>query len=101
MILELDLIKRIVKISHTHIHAWFIPKGKFLSFFRGLGKLQGECTIELEDNATPLPHRVTFPLLKTTQKELEQIEKMEVIARMNRPTQWCSGMVMVPKPHSS
>jgi len=31
--------------------------------------------------------------------ELERMEKLGVIAPMKEPTEWCSGMVIVPKPN--
>jgi len=34
-------------------------------------------------------------------KELERMETMGVITRVQEPTEWCAGMVVVPKPNGS
>ena len=100
-ILDFDLIKRIASIDRTHELS---PRDDFPSLFCGLGKLEGEYTIELEDDARPFslstPRRVAIPLLKSVRQELERMEKLGVIAKVTQPTEWCSGMVVVPKANS-
>ena len=80
------------------------PREEFPSLFQGLGKLEGDYKIELRDDAEPFslstPRRVAIPLLKSVQRELDRMEKMGVIAKVNQPTEWCSGMVVVPKANS-
>ena len=44
-----------------------------------------------------IPRNVPLPLWKTVQAELAGIVSVGVISRVDRPTQWCAGMVMVPK----
>ena len=74
---------------------------EFPKLFKGLGSLEGEYRIELKQNATPFalstPRRVAIPLMWKVKKELEAMEKMGIITRVNQPTDWCSGMVVVPK----
>ena len=74
---------------------------EFPKLFKGLGSLEGEYRIELKPNATPFalstPRRVAIPLMWKVKKELEAMEKMGIITRVNQPTDWCSGMVVVPK----
>ena len=97
-ILDFDLIKRIASIDRTRELS---PSDDFPSLFCGLGKLEGEYTIKLEDDARPFslstPRRVAIPLLKSVRQELERMEKLGVIAKVTQPTEWCSGMVVVPK----
>ena len=80
------------------------PSTQFLSLFQGLGRLEGEYTIELQDDTKPFalttPHRVAIPLLKSVEKELKRMEELGVIKKVNQPTEWCSGMVVVPKANS-
>ena len=75
------------------------PKEEFPSLFQGLGKLEREYKIELRDDAQPFslstPRRVAIPLLKSVGQELERREQNGVIAKVNQPTEWCSGMVVV------
>ena len=63
--------------------------------------MKGEYTIKLVEGAKPFslatPRRVALPLLEPVKRELERMEKLGVIARVNEPTEWCAGMVVVPK----
>ena len=74
---------------------------KYPKLLNGLGKLEGEYTIRLRDDATPhaltTPRRVAIPLLPKVKTELERMERIGVISRVQEPTDWCSGMVVVPK----
>ena len=69
--------------------------------FEGLGKLEGEYKIELMEGAKPYalttPRRIAIPLLPQVKAELERMEAMGVITRVDVPTEWCAGMVVVPK----
>ena len=38
-----------------------------------------------------------MPLLPKVKEELERMEKMGVISKVSEPTDWCAGMVVVPK----
>ena len=74
---------------------------QFPLLFKGLGKLQGEYKIKLQKGATPFaltcPRRVAIPLLKPVEQELQRMEELGVIAKVDNPTDWCAGMVVVPK----
>ena len=69
--------------------------------FEELGKLGGEYKIELMEGAKPYalttPRWVAIPLLPQVKAELESMEVMEAITRVDVPTDWCVGMVVVPK----
>ena len=71
------------------------------SLFTGLGTLKGEYKIELKPNAEPFalytPRTVPFPLRERVQKELARMESLGVISKVEKPTVWCAGMVVVPK----
>ena len=74
---------------------------QFPDVFKGLGKLKDDYTIKLRDNATPYalttPRRVPIPLLPKVKEELQRMEKLGVITKIEEPTDWCAGMVVVPK----
>lgn len=78
-------------------------KKKFPKVFTGLGRLEGDYCIRLKTDAMPYalttPHRVPFPLENKIKEELERMEQMGVISRIERPTEWCAGMVPVVKPN--
>jgi hypothetical protein len=39
--------------------------------------------------------------MEKAKKELQRMENMGVISRVDKPTNWCSGMVVVPKSDGS
>ena len=71
--------------------------------FKGLGRLKGEYTIRLKDDAKPFcmytPRKVPLPLMKKLEKELATLVKSEVIEPVDEPTDWCAPIVVVPKPN--
>lgn len=91
---DLDLLKTIATVGLS-------PKDQYPSLFQGLGKLEGDYQIELRDDAQPFalstPRRVAIPLHKSVRQELDSMEKSGVISKVNQPTEWCAGMVVVPK----
>ena len=78
------------------------PKNLFPELFSGLGKLEKEYTIKLKEGVVPFalntPRRVAIPLMPAVQEELTRMENLGVISRVEEPTDWCAGMVVVPKP---
>ena len=77
---------------------------QFPELFNRLGLIKGSYRIELEEEAKPYsimaPRRVPIPLLPKVKCELEKMEREGVISKINEPTDWCSGMVVVPKPNN-
>lgn len=72
--------------------------------FKRLGELKGEFKIKLKPDSTPFalttPRRVALPLMSKVKAELERMENLGVISKVDIPTDWCAGMVVVPKPDS-
>ena len=77
------------------------PVQMFPQLFEGLGKLEGEYAIKLRPDSKPfaisVPRRVAVPLMGKVREELERMERLGVIAKVEVPTDWCAGMVVVPK----
>nr|XP_037270721.1 uncharacterized protein K02A2.6-like [Rhipicephalus microplus] len=69
--------------------------------FRGLGEVQEEYHIRVAQDARPfslsVPRRIPLPLLEHVKKELDEMETQGVIRKVDTPTAWCSGLVVVPK----
>ena len=82
---------------------------QYPELFTGLGTLKGSSyEIKLKPEAKPFaplpfspPRNVPLPLRKKVQDELVRMETMGVISRVEEPTQWCAGMVVVPKKSGS
>ena len=74
---------------------------KFPQLFHGLGLMSGAYQIQLKDNAVPfslcVPRRVPIALMSKVQSELQRMEQTGVISQVKEPTDWCAGMVVVPK----
>lgn len=73
----------------------------FPQLFTWLGKIQQEYTIKLRDGARPFalntPRRVPIPLMEQVRNKLNHMEGLGVISRIEELTEWCTGMVVVPK----
>ena len=77
-------------------------KTMYPNFFKGLGELEGEFSIKLTPGSTPYaittPRRVALPLMPKVKEELQRMEKLGVISKVDIPTDWCAGMVVISKP---
>ena len=77
------------------------PEKAFPELFERLGRMKGAYQIKLQNNAKPFalgtPRRVAIPLLKAVEKELKRMEELGVIKKVEEPTEWCAGLVVVPK----
>ena len=76
-------------------------RGKYPKLFEGLGNFGEEYTIRVKDEAQPhalyTPRAVPFPLREKVRRELDRMEKLGVISKVDEPTLWCAGMVVIPK----
>ena len=74
---------------------------KFPAAFQGLGNLGEEFEIYLKPDAKPYslytPRHVPLPLRQKVQEELNRMETIGVISKVDKPTPWCAGMVVVLK----
>ena len=63
--------------------------------------LAGKHKIALEEEISPfalsVPRRVVILILPKVKQELKCMESQGIISRVKAPTDWCSGMVVVPK----
>ena len=66
-----------------------------------MGSLPDECEIKLKEGATPyalpVPRRLSLGLREATRRELERMEKLDVIEKVEDYREWCAGMVVAPK----
>ena len=70
--------------------------------YEGLGTIPGIYLIQQSDNAKPYsvaaPRNIPLPLRKSVREELDRMEKLEVIVKIEEPTDWCAPIVPVKKP---
>ena len=93
---KLELVKRVNEV--------FTPETVMQNFprmFEGLGKLDGQYSITFKDDAKPfavtVPSRVSIPLMSKVKTKLDHMKETGVISKINEPTEWCAGMVVVAK----
>ena len=76
-------------------------KKQFPKIFQSLGVLGEDDRIKLEENATSnalhVPRNIPIPLRPHVKEELDRMENLGIISRVEKPTSWCTGMVVVPK----
>lgn len=92
----LGLVARVETIDLVIMSA---VKQQFPKLFQGLG--EGEYEIRLDANTEPFaltaPRRISLPLMPKVKHELGRMEELGVISCVDEPTDWCAGMVVVPK----
>ena len=71
------------------------PVQLFPQLFQGLGKLKGEYEIKLRPDSKPfvisVPRQVAIPLVGNVRSELERMERLGMISKVEGPTEWCGG----------
>ena len=70
--------------------------------FTGLGKLPGVYHIEIDPNTKQVqenPRRVPIPIKEELKHKIDELEAMNVLAKVTQPTPWISNMVVVKKPN--
>ena len=92
-------LKLITRVDQVDVDHEMIDKHPKL--FSGLGVMKRKYKIELKENAQPYalstPRRIPIPLLPKVKEELVRMEKDNVIQKVEEPTDWVAGMVVVPK----
>ena len=77
----------------------------FPTLFHGLGNFGDEYQIKLRPDAKPFAlytaRHVPIPLREQVKTELERMESIGVISPVIEPTDWCAGMVVVPRKNST
>lgn len=48
-------------------------------------------------NSLKTPRRIPLPLMDKVKQELSHMENLGVICRIKEPTDWCAGIVVVPR----
>ena len=98
---SLNLINRVDSIAEGNYKAKI--ETKYPKLFTGLGKMNAEYTIKLQEDAKPyaipVPRKVPLPLAKETKAEMERMIQQGVISPVDEPTEWCAPMVVTPKPN--
>lgn len=104
---RLGLITRVNEVHTQSTENGPNFREEFPPLFTGLGKVKDRYTyrITLQENPKPVclytPRKIPHPLLPKVKAEIEKMVKQGVISPVKTPTEWCSGLVCVPKPSGS
>ncbi|KAJ8355042.1 hypothetical protein SKAU_G00226090 [Synaphobranchus kaupii] len=92
---QLQLVCRVDSITMESV------KQQYPKLCSGLGLVRRPYSIKLKPEAVPFslhtPRRVPLPLMGKVKEEIDRMEKMGVITKIEEPTDWCARMVVVPK----
>ena len=95
-IISLQLLYRVNSVDEGND-----VRKRFPKVFSGLGNLGDDYIVKLKEGAVPYalftPRNVPIPLREKVREELTRMENMGVISKIEQPTSWCAGMVVVPK----
>ncbi|XP_067949910.1 uncharacterized protein [Watersipora subatra] len=96
-IIKLGLVKTIQRVTRKEDEM----AKKYPNLFKELGTLPDVFRINLREDSTPVclqvPRRLPIGLKEATKQEIARMEKLGVIKKIEKPTKWCSGMVVAPK----
>uniref|UniRef100_A0A3B3DHQ9 ribonuclease H n=1 Tax=Oryzias melastigma TaxID=30732 RepID=A0A3B3DHQ9_ORYME len=100
-LLGLPAIKQLQLVSRVNNITIETVKQQYPRLCSGLGLVRRPYSNKLQPDAVPFSHqtprRVPLPLMGKVKEEIDRMEKMDVITRIEDPTDWCAGMVVVPK----
>ena len=102
---KLNLVRRVYHINCSDavsVHTGTVESivHRYQEIFEGLGCLPCTYKIKLKEDATPVihaPRRVPAPLRERLKKELERMCQLQVITKVEEPTEWVNSMVCVDK----
>jgi hypothetical protein len=75
---------------------------EFSDVFKGKGCLSHEYHIQLKPGVKPVVHaarKIPVSWIDKVKRELERMEKLNIIQRVDEPTEWMNSMAVVPKPN--
>ena len=96
---QLNLLQ--VSINAVNVSYPRCLQEEYKCLFGGIGKVKGRLIkLHIDPQVKPKqqPHRrIPFHVRKDVEKELERLEKLDIIEKVDGPTPWVSPIVVVPK----
>ncbi|CAB4018481.1 Hypothetical predicted protein [Paramuricea clavata] len=101
---RLNLIKRVYKITDTNIEEAYSSNisEEYADCFGEIGTLKSTYHMTLKDDVRPVvvpPRKVPFALKDRLKKELDRMESMGIIEKVEKSTDWVNALVLVEKPN--
>lgn len=83
----------------------FDPYKDFPVLFEGLGTMPDVYKIVMKSDVKPYkirtPRSIAIGLREKARSELRKMVELKVIEPVEQPTEWCSGLTIVPKPNGA
>lgn len=98
---RLGLVRRVYSINSSEPKSVKEIVDLYPDIFKGFGVLPFTYKIKLKEGAQPVvhaPRRVPAALKDKLKEELERMEALEVIRKVEEPTEWVNSMVCIKKP---
>ena len=102
---RLNLIKRVYKVTESTIEESFSSStilDDYPECFGEIGTLKSTYHMEIKDDVSPVavpPRKVPFALKDRLKNELDHMEKMGIIEKVEKSTDWVNALVVVEKPN--
>ena len=100
--IKLKVIKKIESVSSDNYFNEITTK--YSDVFTGIGCLSKPYSIKLKENVRPVVHptrRVALPLLPKLKHSLVELEKQNIIKKVEEATDWVNALVITKKPNGS
>lgn len=100
---EFDLVKITYSVENHQSQSYMTKASvlkEYAQVFKGIGSIPGECSIHLILDAVPVvhpPRKIPVALRDRCKDELDRMEKVGVIKKVDEPTDWVNSMVVVEK----
>ncbi|MGH0159873.1 UNVERIFIED_CONTAM: hypothetical protein FKN15_038442 [Acipenser sinensis] len=99
---NMELVKLIMSIEDADQEDNVIKN--YSDVFKGIGYLSEPYHIQIKTDVMPVvhaPRKIPITLTDKLKRELERMEELEVIAKVDKPTEWVNSVVIVEKTNGS
>ncbi|XP_061709453.1 uncharacterized protein LOC133519464 [Cydia pomonella] len=98
----MNLVKRVFAVSEMEQLNSPAFVTEYKDVFQGIGCLPGSYKIRVNRECKPVvhvPRKVPIPLREKLKAKLEDMERQDIIAKVEGPTDWVNSMTIVKKPN--
>ena len=95
---QMNLVKRLYAIIDNTVQE------SYKEVFGSMGCLEMEAHLYVKEDAIPViqpPRKIPYMLQTKLKEELERMESLKVIDKVNEPTDWVSSLAIIEKPDGS
>ena len=96
---DMNMVSRIYAVNMQNQSSHDIIQ-EYSEVFEGLGCLEGKYKIHTDESVRPVvhpPRKVPFAIKAKVKEELNRMQQLNVIEKVNQPTNWVNSMVVVEK----